>query len=218
MWELSVHEDSYAEDEAALIIGLGNNRVRTGVRTSMAVLSLISLAACADSADERSLGTGSAPSPAYFVEGARPSPGAEDSEDDEGCVPYSGQRPDVHICGRGDLPDSWKPAPPPGDYSDYPAACDAAARIVDDRADELMSVYELSTPPIIDVQSCGAGGLGSEEEDRWRARFGLVNSDDVPPYQSVTVTSFTLDAGDRPSPVRLSESRWPAECQQTAAC
>jgi hypothetical protein len=129
--------------------------------------------------------------PVYYVDGARPSPDAEDSDDDEGCVPYSEERPDIHICGRGDLPDSWTPAPPPGSYSDYPAVCEAAAWIFDDRADELMSVYGLSTPPMIDGQICGARGLGSEEEGRWRARFGLVNSDDVAPYKSVTVTSFT---------------------------
>lgn len=87
--------------------------------------------------------------------------------------------------------------------------CDAAARIFEKRAEELMFQYSLSVLPRIAVESCGAAGMGSEKEGRWLVRFGLTNPQDLPPYKSVEMVSFTL--GDESPSVHLDEGSWPAE-------
>jgi hypothetical protein len=75
-----------------------------------------------------------------------------------------------------------------------------------------MAAYGLSTPPSVDVESCGAAGLGSKQEGRWMARFGLANRQDVGPYKSATVRDFTLGGDDaRPVPVSLSKEPWPVK-------
>jgi hypothetical protein len=64
--------------------------------------------------------------PIYYVDGARPhvidpsssSKGIPDMP--EGCVQWSANRPDIHICG--DIPAGWTPSPKP--YFDK-AICDA---------------------------------------------------------------------------------------------
>jgi hypothetical protein len=61
--------------------------------------------------------------PIYWVDGARPDPGADSGTTKgvpAGCVPYSEARPDVHICG--DVLEDYSPAPVP--YRD-PEICSA---------------------------------------------------------------------------------------------
>lgn len=59
-----------------------------------------------------------------YVEGARPAADADVSTG-TGCVQYSPDRPDVHVCGP--LPPGWTPDPAP--YFDK-AICEAAAQRV----------------------------------------------------------------------------------------
>jgi len=118
----------------------------------------------------------------------------------------------VLVCGP--TPDSFEPAPPPGGFVDHPAVCDAAARIVGEQAERLMTTNALPTLPLVDVASCGAAGIGSAQEGRWMAKFALANAADVPPYRSVVARSFTLDGSgagaEAPVVVSLSEEPWPA--------
>jgi hypothetical protein len=177
-----------------------------------AALCLLSLVACGRVSE----GPGSAsPSdnPVYYVDGARPSPGLNegvelpDSEYLKGCVPWSKERPDVHICGP--IADSFEPPPPPGGYSDYPDVCDAAARLFNERAEGIQSANGLDSPPTIDVKTCGAAGLGSNAEGRWMVKFGLANPEAVPPYLSADIQSFTLEADGSSVGIFLSETPWP---------
>lgn len=82
-------------------------------------------------------GTGSTE---YFVDGARPSPGAgtgtfKDGEQPPGCVPYSADREDVYICG-ANVPSNYTPPPKP--YADS-GICSAALDWVDSRRAELIA-------------------------------------------------------------------------------
>jgi hypothetical protein len=172
------------------------------VVVGLAVLQSLALAAC--ERDE----------PIYYVDGARPSPGANsgvatEGQPPAGCVPWSSERRDVYVCGP--VPDSFEPAPPPGDILDYPAVCDIGAAIFRKEAEALMVRNALSTLPVIDVASCGAAGLGSAQEGHWMAKFALANPKDVRPYRSVVLRNFTLDgSGDqRLAGVTLSEEPWP---------
>lgn len=180
------------------------------------LLALSALSACGGLSTSR---TASQPSPSpeapvYYVDGATPSPGLNEAPDMpsdkylEGCVPWSRDRPDLYVCGP--VADSFTPAPPPGDYADYPAACELAASIFQEWAPTLMANDGLSTLPVIDVASCGATGLGSAQEGRWMAKFALANAQDVSPYRSAVVRGFTLDAiqTERPVAVFLSEAPW----------
>lgn len=182
------------------------------VVVGIAFLSLFALTACGRLSDDRSAAaaTPSPDEPIYYVDGARPSPGVNELEMtgtqyQDLCVPWSKERPDVYVCGP--VSDSFEPAPPPGGIADYPAVCDMAAAIVGERAETLMITNALSTLPVIDIASCGAAGLGSAQESRWMAKFALANAQDVPPYLSVVVRSFTLDGsgGEGPLAVWLSE-------------
>lgn len=188
------------------------------VLTSVAILAaLVACGGVAGVDDQSSGALESEPDePVYYVDGARPSPGLNegvqlsDTTYAEGCVPWSESRTDVLVCGPID--DSYKPPPPPGDYEDYPAVCDAASLIVAHFSKELSAAYELKVAPEADVKSCGAGGLGSEQDATWQARFGLANVDDVAPYESVVVRGFVLDGADGDVPtVYLSEEPWPPE-------
>lgn len=183
--------------------------------TRTASILLLGLAACMRLSDGPidALPTPSSDEPIYYVDGARPSPGLNeglelpDSEYLKGCVPWSKERPDVHICGP--IADSFEPPPPPGGYADYPDVCDAAAQIFNERAEEIMLANGLDTPPSIDALSCGAAGLGSNEEGRWMTKFGLANPQDVPPYLSAVIPSFTLHGDGGSVAVFLSETPWP---------
>ena len=154
----------------------------------VAALWLFISAGCGRPSDASSAtGPTASPSePVYYVDGARPSPGLNegpalpDTEYQEGCVPWSKERPDVYICGP--IAESFKPPPPPGDYADYPDVCEAAAAIVVARTRDLMSRYDLLSVAEIEVMSCGAGGIGSEQDGTWMAKFGLVNLHDSAPY------------------------------------
>lgn len=67
--------------------------------------------------------------PVYYVDGARPpdvsiSGPVPETAISEYCVPYSAERPDIHICPDDEeLPPGWQP--PPAPYFDE-AICDAA--------------------------------------------------------------------------------------------
>jgi hypothetical protein len=49
--------------------------------------------------------------PIYYVDGARPTANGVVTEDLAGCVQWSADRPDVHICGP--VPANYSPAPTP---------------------------------------------------------------------------------------------------------
>ena len=144
----------------------------------------------------------------YYVDGARPSPGAEDSDTGEGCVPWSPDRPDVHICG--EVEEGFTPAPTPGGYADYKQVCDQAAQVFQERVKDLVRLCGLEATPAIDLASCGAGGRGSAQENRWLVKFALANADEVSPYRSAWVVELELDAAEGGSAeVALQESLWP---------
>jgi hypothetical protein len=197
-------------------------RGRCGTRgrsyAAVTVLSLFVLRACgrSPSASSSTGPTASPSEPVYYVDGARPSPGLNvgpalsDAEYQKGCVPWSAQRPDVYICGP--IPATFRPPPPPGDYADYPDVCEAAAAIVTAQAEELALSYDLFGVPAVDVKTCGAGGLGSEQAGTWVAKFGLVNLQDVTPYMSVVVRNFSVDGTSKGEvQVMLSRDPWPSE-------
>jgi hypothetical protein len=134
--------------------------------------------------------------PSYYVDGARPSPGAntrrspvQDSEYQKGCVPWSEERPDVYICAP--VPEGWTPPPPPGSYADYPAVCDDAAKAFEGQGLSLADRYQLRFAPVVDVETCGAAGMLHGE---WQVRFGLANAEDVQPYRSATSSASTRRA------------------------
>jgi hypothetical protein len=114
------------------------------------------------------------------------------SEDEylAGCVPWSKDRPDVHVCGP--VPDSFEPPPPLGGSTDYPAVCERAAAIFDERVEGLMDAYSLAAKPVLDAGSCGAEGVGSMTDGVWMAKFSIGNADEVPPYFSVLVRGSLL--------------------------
>jgi hypothetical protein len=88
--------------------------------------------------------------------------------------------------------------------------CDTAARVFDQEAERLMVAYGLEAPPIIDVESCGAVGIGSEQEGRWLVKFGLAK--EIPPYQSAEIFTLILDTTgrvERAAGIRLLEQPWP---------
>jgi len=181
-----------------------------GVLVSAVVGAVLGLAACGGFRSGTVVGDGATPSPVYYVDGARPLPGAEDSDTGEGCVPWSPERTDVDVCGP--IPEGFEPAPPPGNYADYPALCDEAARIFDERAEGLVQAYGLRAPPRIAVQSCGAAGKGSKEDGRWLAKFGLANAGDVSPYRSAWVMNLTTGGvSELPVTVVLREDPWPVK-------
>jgi hypothetical protein len=147
----------------------------------------------------------------YYVDGARPSPGANtrrspvpDSEYQKGCVPWSEERPDVYICAA--VPEGWMPPAPPGSYADYAAVCDDAAKAFEGQALSLAERYQLRLAPVVDVETCGAAGMLDGE---WQVRFGLANAEDVQPYRSATLFGFD-PSSDAPSPFSLSKDPWPA--------
>ena len=147
--------------------------------------------------------------PTYYVDGARPSPGANEQpvvsqgEYVKGCVPWSEERPDLHICAP--VPEGWSPPPPPGSYADYKAVCDEAAKAVEDQASSLADRYQLRSAPVVDVGTCGAGGMSN---GRWLVKFGPANADDVRPYRSAELFGFDPSSTE-PFLVTLSKHPWP---------
>lgn len=169
------------------------------------------LAACGESSAMSTAASDPSSSPVYYVDGARPSPGlntgpalAED-EYDKGCVPWSKDRPDVLVCGPID--GSFVPPPAPGDYTDYPEVCEAAAKLFADQAVDLMTANGLTALPQIDTKTCGAAGLVN---DRWLVKFGIANPADVSPFASAIVQGFKLGADPGSFFVHLLETPWPA--------
>lgn len=148
--------------------------------------------------------------PVYYVDGARPRPGADSGSEDaisSGCVPWSKARPDVFICGP--IPSDFEPAAAPGDYATYTSVCDAGAAIFEGQAENLVVAYGLPTAPTIDVKSCGAWGLGSQADQRWTVKFTLANADSVTPYVSARVRDFTVVGdGSAGGTASISEEPW----------
>ncbi len=167
----------------------------------------------ADASDDRAAAPGVGPT--YYVEGARPAPGAteqavwvEDGDAPPGCVPYSPERPRSYVCD--ELPAGFEPAPPPGTSEDYPEGCAIAAKVIRDRAAELSRQIGLSEVFQIDPSGCMAAGMGAAQEGRWMARFPLVREVSAPDgttYRTAVVWEFTIAGttveGEEP-PVFLS--------------
>lgn len=181
-------------------------RAHGAVAVGIASVAMFALVACGEGGSESVRASGSSPSPEYWVDGARPSPGADGSDDAKGCVPYSEDRTDVMICGA--ISDTFRPAPPPGDYADYPEVCEAAAQVFHERAAELEALYDLSALPRIDLQSCGAAGLGDVQEERWMVKFALLDLEEVAPFRSAVLPDLTPGTPEKAG-VRLSEAGWP---------
>jgi len=143
--------------------------------------------------------------PVYYVEGARPSPGAterpawvEDGEAPPGCVPYSPERPGAYVCG--ELPPGFEPPPPPGTAKDYPEVCAVAAKVIEEQAERLSRELQLASVFEIDPSGCAAWGMGPKSEGRWTASFPLVRpvvSAEGETYRTAVVWDFTL-AGENP--------------------
>lgn len=155
--------------------------------------------------------------PIYYVEGARPAPGAtdrtvwvKDGEAPPGCVPYSPDRPASYVCG--EPPAGWQPPDPPGTAEDHPEVCATAVEILKAELERLARDLELPATPRIDAAACQAAGLRAPDEDdrgRWLARFPIVNANEVKPYAMAAVF-FTLGGGDAPEDrpaVQLSHHR-----------
>ncbi len=150
-------------------------------------------------------GPSSSDQPVYYVEGARPSPGATeratwvtDGEAPPGCVPYSPERPDAYVCA--ELPPGFEPPPTPGTGEAYPEVCAVAARLVEERAERLSWERQLLSVFEIDPEGCVAWGMGPKSEGRWTASFPLVRpveSADGQTYRAAIVWDFTL-AGTNP--------------------
>lgn len=138
--------------------------------------------------------------PVYYVEGARPSPGAskgavwvEDGEAPPGCVPYSPDR-GGWVCG--ELPSGFEPPAPPGYFEDYPETCAVAKKIVEARAERVSRELQLPLVFEIDPDGCVAWGMGAGDEGRWAARFPLAHevvSPEGEVYRTVVVWEFTLE-------------------------
>jgi len=177
---------------------LERNASRRGVIVLAAAIAGLSLASCAGrrAADEPGQVDSATSSPIYYVDGAMPSPGAENSDNNEGCVQWSKDRPDVWVCAP--LPDAnFSPPPPPGDATDYPEVCEVAAQILKQNAKSLMDVYALQSLPAIDVSSCRASGIGNAREGRWMAKFWLetpvTSVTDAQVFVAAEIHNFTLE-------------------------
>ena len=96
-------------------------------------------------------------SPKFYVDGVQPSRELGRAYvETEGCVPYSVDHSDVHICG--DILEGWTAPPRPGGRSQYPETCNIAeAQYKIDRRKaaqnlppELLEEYY----PEVDASSC----------------------------------------------------------------
>jgi hypothetical protein len=189
--------------------GTGRHLVVGGL---MALLSAVACGRVSDSASPAS----PSDDPIYYVDGARPSPGVNEaspvpqSEYIKGCVPWSEERPDYFVCAP--VEEGFEPAPPPGGYADYPEVCDAAAAVFETHAKGLVDEYALTSVPQVELSTCGAGGLGSKDENRWLVRFGLAEM--VGKYSSALIPQLDMDAQTDSTQglgviVVLSETPWP---------
>src|SRR3972149_1699968 len=109
-----------------MVVALWTRRVPWSTGVATLVATLVSPPARASRGPAEAYAS---PPPVYC--GARPSPGGEDSDTGEGCVPWSPDRPDVHICG--EVEEGFTPAPTPGGYADYKQVCDQAAQVFQER-------------------------------------------------------------------------------------
>jgi hypothetical protein len=96
-----------------------------------------------------------------YLEGARPSPGA-DAGTGKGCVQYSPSRPDVHICSN-DVPAGYVPDPAP--YFNK-SVCDIAAQKVNDPVGMSATLashfpYPVHAKGPVDVATCAIVQVGN---------------------------------------------------------
>lgn len=158
-----------------------------------AVGALVAVAALSGAAALGSPGGGSSetgPS-GYFVDGARPSDGA-DAATGAGCVYWSEGRLDVAICG--ELPAGWEPLPPPSYDAEI---CARALQVLGAKAADTERLYGVL--PSIAPSSCVAQQRRDGHD--WYVVFDVVDSS-AAPYQSVLV-AIDLD-GQLPDVVSLS--------------
>lgn len=126
--------------------------------------------------------------PNYYVHGARPAPDA-DAETLQGCVPWSAERTDVHICGP--IEADWQPpAPPHYDTS----LCQSAQGVLAAQAASLQETYGFI--PEIDPSSCLATGRSGGGHD-WYVVFSVTNGAQTEQYRNALV-AIDVNEGLRP--------------------
>jgi hypothetical protein len=86
-----------------------------------------------------------------FVEGARPTADANPATG-KGCVQYSPDRPDVHICSATDIPAGWTPDPAP--YFDRSICAQAAQWVNDPSSVASAHFLSLDGSGPVDVTTC----------------------------------------------------------------
>jgi len=121
-----------------------------------------------------SVRAGAAPSsdaPKYYVDGARPSADAM-AGNLAGCVPWSEQRTDVHICGP--IPSGWQPVAPPHFDAQI---CQDAETALTQKAGEVERAYGLT--PVIDPSSCLVTERSLLGGYDWFVSFNLTNASDT---------------------------------------
>jgi hypothetical protein len=142
----------------------------------LAVLGLtIGVVATASGADPADV-------PEYYIDGARPQPGA-DPETGDGCVFWSPERTDFAICG--EIDPGWTPLSVPGYHAE---ACEQAERLLVEKIGDVKRAFNVT--PMIDVSTCFAAERRSGLD--WFVTFDISNTTETGIYRRVLV-AFDVD-------------------------
>jgi hypothetical protein len=140
----------------------------------VAALVMLVAAGASEGSDEAegATPTDSPDDPIYYVDGARPYEVEGYRTGDEGCVPWSKDRPDFLICGSG-VPEGWTPPPEP--YYDK-QICDAAIKWLDDERARLSDAgfdtnYIAEVYPEIVDSSCLVREPAAGDMTHWTVTF-----------------------------------------------
>lgn len=176
------------------------------LRASLIVGSLVAVLLFLAFAPGASVERSSGPLEGYYVDGVRPAPDATGPKDGDhafdGCVQWSADRPDVHICG--DIPDGWTPAPAPGTADDHPEVCDTAWSLVQRYGFDGLLRYELDAAPVLDRASCRAAGTGTTSEATWTVTFAVANPEALGGYRTLILRGLVAGVDQVPPAMLLS--------------
>jgi hypothetical protein len=158
-------------------------KMRRGLWLLLAVVALVlgNYLGAAPASDAGSPGD----PPEYYVDGARPAPDA-DAATLEGCVPWSAERTDVHICGL--IEANWQP---PAATRYDASLCQSAQDILAEQTILLQDMYGFV--PTVDPSSCLATGRSGGGFD-WFVVFTVMNGKQAEPYQNAIV-AIDVDEG-----------------------